>query len=134
LSYQANQVLSTFWLLGKATREKINAIYILDPKVVSLTTTLQECLEEHTCWICLLSALLYIRLENQWWLFLPLADAWKLGSGIQGFISWTLYKPLGYCLWGKENKEGDSLRKKSCEQETRSMVGLIVKVPEGSKL
>jgi hypothetical protein len=65
LSYQANQVLSTFWLLGNATREKINAIYILDPKVVSITTTLQEHLEEHTWWICLLSALLHIRLENQ---------------------------------------------------------------------
>jgi hypothetical protein len=45
-----------------------------------------------------------------------------------------LYKPLGYSLYVKENKEGDSLRKKSCEQETWSVVDLIVKVPEGSKL
>jgi hypothetical protein len=45
-----------------------------------------------------------------------------------------LNKPLGYSLWGKENMEGDSLRKNSCEQETRSLVGLSVKVPEGSKV
>jgi hypothetical protein len=77
---------------------------------------------------------LHIRVENQWWLFLPLADAWKPGSCIQGFTSWTLYKPLGYSLWGRENEEGDSLRKKSIEQETRPVLGLIVKVPEGSKL
>jgi hypothetical protein len=33
LSYQANQVVSTFWLLWKATWEKINAIYILIPSL-----------------------------------------------------------------------------------------------------
>jgi hypothetical protein len=30
----------------------------------------------------------------------------------------------------KENKEADSLRKRSCEQETQSVVGLLVNVPE----
>jgi hypothetical protein len=63
--------------------------------------------------------------------FLP--DAWKPVSCVQGFTSWTLYRPLGYSLYGKENKEGDSQRKRTCEQETRSLVGLIVNVPEGSK-
>lgn len=73
-SSQGNQVFSTFWSLGKATTVKINAICIHHPKLVS---PVQD-VEEHTWWIWLLSPLLHIGLENQWWLSFFLSFFWRM--------------------------------------------------------